>query len=135
LAAAACVAAGCGSTGRGQSSAHTTTVSVYAGYPSDTITVASGKPDSPTCRVDARSFVRSSRVFLAHAGPKSAYPPDAYYMIMREELADFAVRRCDLALLGSALAALTERQRRTLESDLPQEMVATIRKGLAAAGS
>jgi len=140
VAAAAVVAAaaltGCGaSSPPGDAGARVTTVPAYAGFPPDTITVSAASSDSPTCRVDARSFVRTSRVYLAHAGPQSAYPSDAYYMVMREELTDFQVRRCDAVLLGGELAHLTKRQIHVLETDLPHEMAATIRSSLAAAGS
>jgi len=135
LALAALALAGCGASSPHGNAARVTTVPAYAGFPPDTITVTSASPNSPTCRVDARSYVRSSRVYLAHAGPKSAYPPDAYYMVMREELTDFRVRRCDLALLGRELAHLTARQLHVLETDLPHTMVATIRSSLAASGS
>jgi hypothetical protein len=135
LAAAAFVVAGCGSSSHGDTTVRVTTVPTYAGFPAETITVASGDPRSPTCGSDARSFARTARVYAIHAGPDSAVPPDTYYLVMREELADFQVRRCDPALLGAALASLPAWQRRTLRSDLPQEMVAAIRRGLAAAGS
>lgn len=128
--------AGCGGASREASTVGKVTVRAYDSYGPDTISVPSTSPDSPTCRLDARAFAKASLEFLAHSGPKAAYPADLYYVIMREELADFEARRCDLALLGRALdSRLTPRQRTALVADLPHEMAGVIRDALAAAGS
>lgn len=127
---------GCVGSSRDNSAAGRVTVRAYDAYPPDTISVAAGAPDSPTCRVDARAFARASVLFVAHSGPESAYPADLYYVLMREELADFEARRCSLGLLGSALdRRLTARQRSTLVADLPREMAHVVQKGIATAGS
>ncbi|HXH97532.1 MAG TPA: hypothetical protein VNH40_10015 [Gaiellaceae bacterium] len=136
LAVTVVVVAGCGGSPSAGSSVGTVTVRAYDVYPPDTISVPSTNPESPTCHVDARAFARSSLQFLAHSGPKAAYPADLYYVIMREELADFEARRCSPALLGSALdRSLTAKQRTALVAELPTEMAGTVRKALAAAGS
>lgn len=121
--------AGCGS-----SSPHgavgRATVPAYGAFPQDTISVSPTNPTSPTCGADARAFARSSRFFVTRS------PADTYYMIMREELADFTARRCSPALLGRALErGLTPRQQRALIAGLPHQMATVIRKGLSAAGS
>jgi hypothetical protein len=74
-------------------------------------------------------------MFLAHVRPHGAYPADLYYVIMREHLAAFQAHRCDVKLLGSAIAhSLTARQRRALLAALPDPMAATVREGLNRAG-
>lgn len=107
-----------------------TTVPAYAGFPPDTITVTDTDPRSPACRVDATSFAASSLRFVTQ------HPADTYYMVMREELADFGVRRCDPALLGRALRrTLTARQRDALVADLPRPLADVVRRGLDASAS
>jgi hypothetical protein len=136
LAVASTALAGCGGSSPHRGAAGRVTVQAYDAYPPDTISVAAGSPDSPTCRLDARAFAHTSVYFLAHSGPESAYPADLYYVLMREELADFEARRCSLGLLGSALdRRLTARQRRALVADLPREMASVVHEGLSTAGS
>jgi hypothetical protein len=136
LAVSVVAVAGCGGSPPAGSSVGRVTVRAYDAYPPDTISVPSTNPESPTCRIDARAFARASLQFLAHSGPKAAYPADLYYVIMREELADFEARRCSPALLGNALdRSLTAQQRTALVADLPAEMAGTVRKALSAAGS
>jgi hypothetical protein len=126
---------GCGGSSGGADTVGQTTVRAYDVYPPDTISVPSANPNSPTCRVDARAFARAALVFLAHSGPKAAYPADLYYMIMREELADFDARRCSPALLGGALGRrLDARKRTALVTDLPREMAGEVRAAFSAAG-
>jgi hypothetical protein len=128
--------AGCGGSSPRGGTVGMVTVRAYDAYPPDTISVPSTDPESPTCRVDARAFARASLVFLAHSGPKAAYPADLYYVIMREELADFEARRCSSALLGGAVAGrLSARQRAALLAGLPSEMAASVRGALSAAGA
>jgi hypothetical protein len=136
LALSATVLAGCGSSARHDRAPRQVTVPAYDAYPPDTISVSAPTPDSPACRRDARGFALASLSFLAHSGPESAYPADLYYMVMREEIADFGVRGCSPELLGSALErGLTAGQRRTLVADLPRRMADTLRQALSAAGA
>jgi hypothetical protein len=138
LTVAVLASAGCGgSAGHGSTvGAGVTTVGRYDQYPPDTISVPTTNPDSSACRVDARAYARTTTYFVAHSGPQAAYPADLYYVLMREELADFEARRCRRALLGRALEdALTASQRRTLVTDLPTVMADVVRKALTAAGS
>lgn len=126
--------AGCGSSS-GHSGPGTVTVPAYGVYAQATVP-GSSAPGTRACRVTARSFAGSALMFLAHVRPHGAYPADLYYVIMREHLANFQAHRCDLKLLGSAIArALTARQRRTLLATLPNTMAATVGQGLDRAGS
>jgi hypothetical protein len=127
---------GCGSSTHSPGALRQATVPAYDAYPPDTISVSGDIPRSPACRSDARSFARTARFFLAHSGPKAAYPADLYYVLMREAIADFGVRHCSPEVLGRALErALSARRRRTLVADLPRQMADIVRQALAAVGS
>ena len=118
--------AGCG----GGAKRGTVTVGAYGGFPATTVTESA----SPTeCARDGLIIARDGRSFLRHFGASAAYPADLYYMIVREDFADFEARQCDPKLLGNALRArLTPAQRTALAADLPTAMAALIRRGLAA---
>ena len=125
--------AGCGSSS-GHSGPGTVTVPAYGVYAQATVP-RSAAPGTRACGVTARSFARGALMFLAHVRPHGAYPADLYYVILREHLANFQAHRCDVKLLGSALAhALTARQRRTLLAALPNPIAGTVGKGLDRAG-
>jgi hypothetical protein len=124
---------GCGASQR--AAPGQTTVQRYDIYPADTISVPTTNPESLACRHDAVGLARSSAQFVAHNGPASVYPADLYYVLMREELADFGARRCDAKLLGNALVRrLTPPQRRVLLTHAPHPMDIALRQALAAAG-
>ena len=128
------VACGCGSSHRG-AIGHTT-VQRYDIYPADTISVPTKDPASKACRQEAVGLARTAVRFVAHYGPASVYPADLYYVLMREELADFDARRCDSKLLGRALAQrLTPPQRRVLVTRAPRPMAVELRRALSAAGA
>lgn len=130
----ALLACACGSSHRG--AAGHTTVQRYDIYPADTISVPSTNPESGACRQDAVGLARASAQFVAHSGPASVYPADLSYVLLREELADFGARRCDLKLLGSALARrLSAAQRRVLVTHAPRPMAAVLRRALTAVGA
>ena len=125
--------AGCGGSS-GHSGPGTVTVPAYGVYAQATVT-GSAAPVTRACRVTARYFAADAIVFLAHVRPHGAYPADLYYVILRDHLATFQAHRCDVKLLGSALAhSLTARQRRTLLAVLPNQMAATVGEGLDRAG-
>jgi hypothetical protein len=122
------VMAACGSSRKQRS----VTVPAYGVFSETTVT---GSADGRVCEGDARAFARGAVQFLAHYGPKAAYPADLYYVILREAFSDFEARRCDPALLGRVLEArLTPRQRRALVDLLPSTMAAVVRGALAPAG-
>jgi hypothetical protein len=136
LSAAVLASAGCGGSSRRGATIGVTTVARYDQYGPDTISVPTTNPSSRPCRTDAGAYALTSTYFLAHNGPEAAYPADLYYIVMREELADFEARRCSPALLGSALAGrLTASRRRALVADLPRAMADVVREALAAARS
>jgi hypothetical protein len=125
--------AGCGHSSR-HSSPRTVTVPAYGVY-SQTKVAGSAASGARSCRVRAETFSRGAVQFLAHVRPHGAYPADIYYFLMRQRLAGFEAHRCDVKLLGSALAhALTTRQRRTLVAVLPKTMATTVGKSLDRAG-
>ena len=125
--------AGCGHSS-GHSAPGTVTVPAYGVY-GKTKVVRSTATGTHTCQVTARSFAGEADRFLAHVRPHGAYPADLYYMIMRDHLAVFQAHRCDVKLLGRALArSLTARQRQTLLTTLPNPMAATVAGGLDRAG-
>ncbi len=126
-------AAGCGSSSRQAETTTRVTVPSYGVFPSTTIEgSAVGRGDSRACRAGAGSFADGAIDFLAHFGPRAAYPADLNYVIIRNSLADFRARRCDLRLLGGALELrLTPEQRNELVGDLPRAMAATVRDALA----
>ena len=68
LAAATVVLAGCGSSDKGVA------VPAYGDHPATTVAAASADPAA--CRTDAVAFADAARDFLAHSGPKAAYPAD-----------------------------------------------------------
>jgi hypothetical protein len=124
---------GCGHSSR-HTSPGTVTVPAYGVY-SQTKVPGSAASGTRACRVRAETFARTTLMFLVHVRPHGAYPADLYYIIMRQHLAGFEAHRCDVKLLGSALAhALTAKQRRTLLAVLPNTMAATVGKGLDRAG-
>lgn len=124
---------GCGSSS-GHSGPGTVTVPAYGVYAQATVP-GSAAAGTRACRVTARAFAGSALMFLAHVRQHGAYPADLYYVILREHLANFQAHRCDVKLLGSALAhSLTAKQRRTLLATLPNPMAATVGKGLDRAG-
>jgi hypothetical protein len=130
----AAVAAGCGASSRQAETSARATVPGYGVFPATTIT---GRPaeggDSPVCRRDARSFTRDAADFLAHFGPRSAYPADLAFVELRSVLADFRARRCDPELLGRDLErALNAKQRAALVAGLPSEFAANVREALRA---
>jgi len=117
--------AGCGGAKRG-----TVTVGAYGGFPATTVTESASPAE---CARDGRIIARDGRSFLRHFGASAAYPADLYYMIVREDFADFEARHCDPKLLGAALrAGLTSAQRTALAADLPTAMAVLIRQGLGA---
>jgi hypothetical protein len=130
LAGVAVAAAGCGSTQRG--AAGQTTVR-YGVYPADTSTVSTTDPRSDSCRLDAAAFARGAASFLAHYGALAASPADPYYALLREQFADFAVRRCDPKLLGSALEhRLSAAERRVLLAHASRPLAVALRRALSA---
>ena len=71
-------------------------------------------------------------MFVDHSTANTAYPADLYYMIIREDLADFEARSCGPKVLGPALRArLTRKQRAVLVGVLPRTLADVIRAGLA----
>ncbi|HZT94675.1 MAG TPA: hypothetical protein VE985_09380 [Gaiellaceae bacterium] len=134
-AAVALPASGCGAASHRAATGHTT-VQRYDIYPADTISVPAKDPQSKACRQGAVGISRASVRFVAHYGPASVYPADLYYVLMREELADFEARRCDPKLLGRALAQrLTAAQRHVLVRHAPRPMALVLRRALSAAGA
>jgi hypothetical protein len=128
------VVAGCGGSSRQAGTTVRVTVPGYNAFPAATITgpVAEGG-DSEACRLDATSFTRYAADFLAHFGPRSAYPADLAFVQLRSVLADFRARRCDPELLGRDLEqALNAKQRGALVAGLPLALAATVREALSA---
>lgn len=115
---AALLAAGCGGT-HPRATPRSVTVAKYGAFPADTIS-AGTRADSHLCRADARSFADSAARYLAHFGAAAATPADTYYMLLREQIADFDVHGCGTGTLSAALATrLTAKQRRSLAAHLP----------------
>jgi hypothetical protein len=124
---AAVVAAGCGASHARKGD--TVTVSGYNVFPPATVV---GPHDPRQCRADAESFADDARQFLAHSGPRAAYPADLAFVMLREVLADFRARRCDPKLMGDQLRRrLTASQRQAFVSGLPRAMSAAVRQALA----
>ena len=135
IAALALLACSCGASSHRSATGHTT-VQRYDIYPADTISVPTKDPESKACREGAIGISRASARFVAHYGPASVYPADLYYVLMREELADFETRHCDARLLGRALAQrLTLAQRQVLVRHAPRPMAEVLRRALSAAGA
>lgn len=131
LAGVALLACGCGSSQRG---AATPTTVRYGVYPGDTASVSTTSPRSASCRRGAGAFARGSAQFLTHYGALAASPADPYYMLLRQQLADFEARRCDPKLLGNALAhRLSASERRVLLAHASRPMAAALRRALSAA--
>jgi hypothetical protein len=64
----------------------------------------------------------------------AASPADPYYMLLRQQLADFEARRCDPKLLGSAIEQrLSPSQRRVLLAHASRPMATALSRALAAA--
>jgi hypothetical protein len=131
---ATAVAAGCGTSSRKAETTTRVTVPSYGVFPAATITgPAAEEGDSVACRRDATSFTRDAADFLAHSGPRAAYPADLAFVELRSVLADFLARRCDPELLGRDLErALTAKQRAALVAGLPRAIAATVREALSA---
>jgi hypothetical protein len=127
------VACGCGSSH--PRAAGSTTVR-YGVYPGATATVSTTDPTSASCLGDADAFARGARKYLTHYGALAASPADPYYMLLRQQVADFEARRCDPKLLGTALEhRLSPPQRRSLLAHASRPMAAALHRALAAAGA
>jgi hypothetical protein len=104
------------------------TVGAYGAYKAATVAAAPG--GKANCTKDGDVFARDSVRFLAHSTTNAAYPSDLYYMILREDFADFEARGCPAHYLGEALARrLTRGQIRTLAANVPAAMAQAIRGG------
>jgi hypothetical protein len=133
LAGIALLAGACGSSQNGEAG-HTTVR--YGIYPGDTASVSTTDPRSESCRRDAIAFARGSAQYLTHYGELAASPADPYYMLLRQQLADFEARRCEPKLLGSAIQQrLTPAQRRMLLSHASRPMATSLRRALSTAES
>lgn len=125
------LACGCGSS-HGGAAAQTTVR--YGIYPGGTATVATTDPTSTSCRQDAVAFAHGSVKYLTHYAALAASPADPYYMLLRQQLADFEARHCDPKLLGSALAdLLSPSKRQVLLAHASHPMADVLRRALAAA--
>ena len=125
------LACGCGSSQPG-AAGHTTVR--YGIYPGDTASVSTTHPRSEACRHDADAFARGSAQYLTHFGDLAASPADPYYMLLRQQLADFEARRCDPELLGAAIEdRLSASQRQALLAHASHPMAASLRRALSAA--
>lgn len=115
--------AGCGG---GGSHGHTQTVGAYGTFTAATVAALPGGPAN--CRKDGEDFARDAKRFVAHTTTAAAYPADLYYMIIREDFADFEARGCAPSYLHDPLVRrLTASERRVLVADLPAAMAATVR--------
>jgi hypothetical protein len=124
---------GCGSS-HGDTAAQTTVR--YGIYPGGTATVSTTDPTSPSCRQDAVAFARGSVKYLTHYAALAASPADPYYMLLRQQLADFEARHCDPKLLGSAIKGrLTPAERQALLAHASHPMAEALRRALAAASA
>ena len=129
LAGVALLACGCGSSHR---AAGNTTVR-YGIYPAGTATVSTTDPRSASCRQDAVAFARGSAKYLTHYAALAASPADPYYMLLRQQLADFEARHCDPKVLGSAIKArLSPSKREVLLAHASHPMAEALRRALAA---
>jgi hypothetical protein len=121
--AAALLLVGCGSSDKGVA------VPAYGDHPATTVAAAAADPDA--CRTDAVAFGDAARDFLAHSGPKAAYPADLWLVLLRDALADFQARGCDRSTLGATLRRrLTPAQRQALVSGLPGSTAAAVSTAL-----
>ena len=131
LAGVALVAAGCGSSHHGEAAPTTVHYGIYTG---GTASVPTTNPSSRSCHQDADAFARGAAQFLTHLGQLAASPADPYYMLLRQQLADFEARRCDPRLLGSAIEdRLSPAERRELLAHASSSMAAALRGSLSAA--
>jgi hypothetical protein len=127
----AVLACGCGSS---QRDATKQTTVRYGIYPGDTSSVSTTNPRSASCRQAADAFASGSAQFLTHYGELAASPADPYYMLLRQQLADFQARRCDPQLLGTAIERrLSPSERRVLLARTSRPMAAALRGALSAA--
>jgi hypothetical protein len=127
------LAGGCGSSHRG--AVGNTTVR-YGVYPGSSTPVSTTNPRSAACRQDADAFARGSAKFLTHLGELAASPADPYYMLLRQQLADFQARRCEPKLLGAAIEnRLSPSKRQMLFARASRPMATALRQALAAAGA
>jgi len=118
--------AGCGAS----SSSTQGTVVTVAAYGPHSATTVSGSASPAACLEDARIFARDALALLAHSSSSAAYPADLYYVITREDIADFEARRCNPKALGDVLdRRLTALQRRALVAYLPHAMAQIVRQG------
>jgi hypothetical protein len=132
LAGLALLACGCGSTHHGEAAGSTTVR--YGIYPGNTSRVSTTNPTSVSCHQDAVAFARGSAQFLTHYAKLAASPADPYYMLLRQQLADFQARRCDPKLLGSAIKQrLSPPKQRMLLAHASSPMAAALRRALSAA--
>jgi hypothetical protein len=126
------LASGCGSS-HGGTAAQTTVR--YGIYPGGTATVSTTDPTSTSCRQDAVAFARGSVKYLTHYAALAASPADPYYMLLRQQLADFEARHCDPKLLGSAIKGrLPPSKRQVLLAHASHPMAEILRRALTAAG-
>lgn len=133
LAGVVLLACGCGSP---QRDATGQTTVRYGIYPGSTTPVSTTDPKSASCRGDADAFARGSVKYLTHYAALAASPADPYYMLLRQQLADFQARRCDPKLLGSAIERrLSPSERRVLLAHASRPMAASLRGALSAAGA
>lgn len=127
------LASGCGSSHRG--AVDNTTVR-YGVYPGSSTPISTTNPTSASCRGDADAFARGSAKFLTHLDELAASPADPYYMLLRQQLADFQARRCDPKLLGAAIEnRLSPSKRQMLLAGASRPMATALRQALAAAGA
>jgi len=116
--------AGCG----GGSHGHAQTVGAYGSFAATTVAALPGGPAN--CRKDGEVFARDAKRFVAHSTTTAAYPADLYYVILRDDFADFQARGCAPSYLHDPLVRrLTAPERRVLVADLPTAMAAVVRSG------
>ena len=131
LAGSVLLGCGCGSS-HGGTAAQTTVR--YGVYPGATATVSTTDPTSASCHQDAVAFARGSAEYLTHYAELAASPADPYYMLLRQQLADFEARHCDPRLLGSAIKGrLSPSKRQVLLAHASRPMAEALRRALAAA--
>ena len=117
--------AGCG----GGSHGHAQTVGAYGSFAATTVAALPGGPAN--CRKDGEIFARDAKRFVAHSTTSASYPADLYYVILRDDFADFEARECAPSYLHDPLVQrLNASERRVLVANLPAAMAATVRAGL-----
>ena len=128
---AALVLTGCGT--HHHHASRQVTVGKYGAYGAETIKAPAGRASARLCKADADGFATYAHSFVMRYGSTAASSTDVYYMGLREELADFDTRRCDNAVLGTALVEqLTAKQRRLLVAELTTSMAGRVRAALGA---